>query len=105
MPSHAFRTKCFGVRCVFASLFNASPKALNMIPDVMRESWPHAPPHHFTPRGTYMITAATLHRKPLFTSEPKLDLLRGHQFRVSKAVRAHCPSSGFFLESLPSDSQ
>jgi hypothetical protein len=40
----------------------------------MRESWPHAPPHYFTPRGIYMITAATLHRKPVFDSDAKLDL-------------------------------
>ena len=42
----------------------------------MRESWPHAPPHYFTPHGTYIITAATLHRKPLFDSDAKLDLFR-----------------------------
>jgi putative transposase len=40
----------------------------------MRESWRHAPPHYFTPHGTYIITAATLHRKPLFDSDTKLDL-------------------------------
>src|SRR5919106_719014 len=42
----------------------------------MRENWPHAPPHCFTAGGTYIITAATLHRKPFFASEAKLDLLR-----------------------------
>ena len=40
----------------------------------MRESWPHAPPHYFTLHGTYIITAATLHRAPLFGSDAKLDL-------------------------------
>jgi hypothetical protein len=29
----------------------------------MADSWPHAPPHYFTPHGTYIITAATLHRE------------------------------------------
>ena len=42
----------------------------------MGDTWPHAPPHHFTPHGTYMITAATLYRKRLFNSNAKLDLLR-----------------------------
>ena len=42
----------------------------------MRESWPHAPPHYFTAHGIYIITAATLHRKPLFNSGTKLDFLR-----------------------------
>jgi hypothetical protein len=51
----------------------------------MRESWPHAPPHHFTPRGIYMITAATLHRKPLFDSGAKLDLLRDTTFELAKS--------------------
>jgi hypothetical protein len=31
-----------------------------MVRNGMRESWPHAPPHYFTPHGTYIITAATL---------------------------------------------
>jgi len=42
----------------------------------MLQSWPHAPPHYFTPGGTYIITAATLHRKRLFDSDLKLDLFR-----------------------------
>ena len=42
----------------------------------MRESWPRAPPHYFTAHGTYLITAATLHRRRLFDSGEKLDLLR-----------------------------
>lgn len=41
----------------------------------MRKSWPHAPPHEFTPGGTYVITAATLHRKRLFNTDDKLELL------------------------------
>ena len=42
----------------------------------MRHHWPHAPPHFFTSRGVYIITAATLHRKTLFNSDAKLDLFR-----------------------------
>jgi REP element-mobilizing transposase RayT len=62
----------------------------------MRESWPHAPPHHFTPRGTYMITAATLHRKPLFTSEPKLELLRDTSFALAKQYALIVQARAFF---------
>ena len=50
----------------------------------MRQSWPHAPPHHFTPHGTYIITAATLHRKPLFDCGAKLDLLRDTTFELAR---------------------
>jgi len=38
----------------------------------MPDSWLHAPPHYFTPHGTYIVTAATLHRKQLFDSGAKL---------------------------------
>jgi hypothetical protein len=50
----------------------------------MRESWPHAPPHYFTPHATYLITAATLHRKRLFDSDEKLDLSRDTTFELAK---------------------
>jgi putative transposase len=48
----------------------------------MPERWPHAPPHHFTPHGTYIITAATLHRKQLFDSDAKLDFFRDTTFEL-----------------------
>src|SRR6267378_6972511 len=50
----------------------------------MRENWPHAPPHYFTAHGTYIITAATLHRKPLFDSGTKLDFLCDTTFELAK---------------------
>jgi len=50
----------------------------------MPESWPHAPPHYFTSHGTYLITAATLHRKRLFDSGAKMDLLRDTTFELAK---------------------
>ena len=40
----------------------------------MRENWPHAPPHQFTPAGTYIITAATLHRQRFFDTNDKLNM-------------------------------
>src|SRR5437667_11582578 len=62
----------------------------------MRESWPHAPPHHFTPRGTYIITAATLHRKRLFDSAAKLDLLRETTFELAKNYALVLQAWAFF---------
>ncbi|HEX4708438.1 MAG TPA: hypothetical protein VH229_12000, partial [Candidatus Udaeobacter sp.] len=50
----------------------------------MRESWPHAPPHYFTPKGVYLITGATLHRKRLFDSNAKLNLFRDTTFALAK---------------------
>ena len=49
----------------------------------MHAPWPHAPPHYFTPSGTYIITAATLHRKSLFSSDAKLDLFRDTTFELA----------------------
>jgi REP element-mobilizing transposase RayT len=62
----------------------------------MRESWPHAPPHHFTPNGTYMITAATLDRKPLFDSHAKLDLLRDTTFNLAESYALNLQAWSFF---------
>jgi REP element-mobilizing transposase RayT len=50
----------------------------------MHESWPHAPPHSFTAHGTYIITAATLHRKSLFDSGSKLAPLRDTAFELAQ---------------------
>ena len=63
----------------------------------MRESWPHAPPHHFTTHGTYLITAAT-HRKRLFDSSAKLDLLRDTTFELQSYASFY--SVGLLYESL-----
>ena len=62
----------------------------------MRENWPHAPPHYFTPNGTYVITAATLHRKPLFDSGAKLDLLRGTTFELARNYALTLQAWAFF---------
>ena len=62
----------------------------------MRESWPHAPPHHFTTHGTYLITAATLHRKRLLDSSAKLDLLRDTTFELPKSYALLLHAWAFF---------
>jgi len=62
----------------------------------MRESWPHAPPHYFTPNGVYLITAATLHRKRLFDSDGTLDLLLDTTFELAKTYQLILQAWAFF---------
>src|SRR5882724_10674478 len=62
----------------------------------MPDSWPHAPPHYFTPHGTYIITAATLHRKPLFDSDAKLDLFRDTTLEFAGEYRLILQAWAFF---------
>jgi len=62
----------------------------------MRESWPHAPPHYFAPHGTYIITAATLYRKPLLNSGAKVDLLRNTTFELAKSYVLMLQAWAFF---------
>jgi putative transposase len=68
----------------------------HVVETVMRESWPHAPPHYFTPHGSYLITAATLGRKRLFDSSPKLDLLRDTTFELAKDYELVLQAWAFF---------
>jgi REP-associated tyrosine transposase len=37
--------------------------------------WPHSPCHKLTQSGTYIVTAATYEKQPIFHSGPRLDLL------------------------------
>jgi len=62
----------------------------------MRENWPHAPPHYFTAHGTYIITAAMLHRKPLFNSGTKLDFLCDTTFELAKDYELTLQAWAFF---------
>lgn len=49
------------------------------------KDWPHAPVHRLSSHGIYFVTAGTLHRRPLFDSPAKRDLLEGLLLSVSKA--------------------
>jgi len=44
-------------------------------PPPATKDWPHAPVHRLSENGIYMVTAGTLHKKRLFDSPTKLDLL------------------------------
>jgi putative transposase len=55
----------------------ASFALLNLIhAPPMQVAWPHAPPHHFTPGGIYLLTAGTLHKAHLFDTPARRDLFR-----------------------------
>jgi len=62
----------------------------------MRDSWPHAPLHSFTPGGVYLITAATLRRKRLFHLDEKLDLLLDTTFGLVKDYQLILQAWAFF---------
>jgi REP-associated tyrosine transposase len=62
----------------------------------MRENWPHAPPHYFTPNGVYLLTAATLHRRQLFNPNRKLHLLRDTTFELAKNYQLILHAWAFF---------
>ena len=40
-----------------------------------KPAWPHAPLHRVSNHGTFIVTAATLHKQPLFCGPRLLDLL------------------------------
>jgi putative transposase len=62
----------------------------------MPGSWPLAPPHYFTSQGTYNITAVTLHRKPLFDSDARLDLFCDTTFELAKNYELILQAWAFF---------
>jgi putative transposase len=43
-------------------------------------SWPHAPTHWLFEPGSYIVTAATLHKAPLFLAPERRDLLQATLF-------------------------
>ena len=58
--------------------------------------WPHAPPHHFTPHGVYMLTAGTLNKAPLFNTAVKLDLFRDITFQLVEDYSLSLRAWAFF---------
>jgi putative transposase len=47
--------------------------------------WPHRPAHLFTPAGSYMVTAGTLHKAPLFHGAERLRVLQSELFAAALA--------------------
>ncbi|HJT81249.1 MAG TPA: hypothetical protein VJ719_08635 [Chthoniobacterales bacterium] len=62
----------------------------------MPDSWPHAPPHQFIAGGTYMITAATLHRRHLFETDTKLDCFCNTTIELAKKYSLLLQAWAFF---------
>jgi len=48
------------------------------------KDWPHAPVHRLDSRGIYIVTAATLHKKDLFSDKQKLTLLESSLLSLAK---------------------
>ena len=90
------RVSALGVRCVPAPLFHLPVLHSVQYNKLVHEPWPHAPPHYFTPDGTYLITAATLHRKPLFNSGAKLSYFRDTTFRLAANYDLSLQAWAFF---------
>jgi hypothetical protein len=92
-PFLNFAPKCFWSamrpRIAFERLRLAWKKSA-VLGTLMRESWPRAPPHYFTPNGIYIITAATLHRRQLFDSKAKLNLFRDTTFELGETTSSFC---------------
>lgn len=54
-----------------------------------KKDWPHAPVHRFDSRGVYMVTAATLHKQPLFASNDALELLETQLLSLARRYEWH----------------
>jgi putative transposase len=46
--------------------------------------WPHAPLHRVSSHGTFIVTASTLHKQPLFRGRAALDLLHDSLLKLAK---------------------
>ena len=57
-------------------------------------------PIYFTPGGTYIITAATLHRKRLFDSDLKLDLFRNIILELARTYELTLQAWAFLSNQL-----
>ena len=48
------------------------------------KDWPHAPLHQVSSHGTFIVTASTLHKQPLFRGRAALDLLHDTILKLAK---------------------
>jgi putative transposase len=53
-----------------------------MIP---HKAWPHAPIHRIGSDGVYMVSGATLYKKPLFSTDEKLTLLENQILTLARS--------------------
>ena len=50
----------------------------------LNKEWPHAPIHRLGSGGIYMVTAATLYKKRLFSTSEKLTSLENEILKLAK---------------------
>ncbi len=58
--------------------------------------WPHSPVHRLTEAGTYMVTAGTYGKFPIFRSSHRLSLLTNSLLRLSKHYVWHLQAWAVF---------
>ena len=61
-----------------------------------KKNWPHAPIHQLTMGSVYMITAATIHKIPIFTSPAKLTIVENALLSMAKAYFWHLEAWAIF---------
>ena len=61
------------------------------------KEWPHAPVHRLGSYGIYMVTAATLRKKPLFSTKEKLSLLENHLLTLARKYHWQLEAWAVFL--------
>jgi putative transposase len=67
--------------------FSQKPvSAKDLVSKVPPKDWPHAPVHRLDEHGIYFITAGTLHKKHLFDTPAKRDLLERMLLSLSKVL-------------------
>ena len=68
-----------------ASFSLKSVPTKDLASDVPPKDWPHAPVHRLSQHGIYFLTAGTLHKRHLWDSPAKRDLLEGMLLSLAKA--------------------
>jgi len=63
---------------------NAKPDVPATFSDSTARDWPHAPIHRLSGKGTFMVTAATLHKNHYFNSVERLDFLMDSLLQKAK---------------------
>ena len=61
-----------------------------------KPDWPHAPVHRLSDHGTYMVTAGTLHKLPIFRGEMKLDALHDTLLKLARQHGWHLEAWAVF---------
>lgn len=51
---------------------------------ILNKAWPHAPIHRLSSDGIYMVTAATLYKRPFFSTPEKLTFLENDMLTLAK---------------------